>query len=276
MTTRIKTNITSSLSALSAFEATAEERAILAIPSLRGWFDAGEGIERESGFRWRDRISSRRATVLDTISPLVISGSNGRPALQMGYGSENFTGMERGALRTSSHYNLIGANGFTVISVTRVPTVASGESATLGGNVWSSRGPAAATTPGLNISGSTGRPTFRAGGATISNPGAFDARTGNWHVIRCMHNVSASSISIAIDRVRAVGSAAGAAVAPDSSIVNMLSPLIGCFLNSAGNAVATPFYGQMAAVLFFDAVLSAPQLAAVEGYLASKFGVTLV
>lgn len=274
MTTQIKVNAKSDIS-LPSFTATASEQAIREIPSLTGWFEAGFGVEPSNGFRWRDRVSNRNAVLLNTVKPLVVTGSNGKPALQTSYGSASFTGTERGVLRTNSHFNLLSSTGFTVISVTRVPTIASGESATLGGNVWSSYGASANTTPGLNISGVTGKPTFRAGNAIITNPAAFDARTGNWHVIRCVYNGTTDTINLNIDRTRATGTASSATSAPDESIPNMLSPLLGGFLASTG-VLSNPFYGQTAAIFFFDSVLDPTHIAAVEDYAASQFGVVLV
>jgi hypothetical protein len=272
-TTVVKTAFIPATAGVSFIPST-EEEAIQAIPSLRGWFEADSGIEAANGFRWRDRLSTRKATVLNSAPPLVVTGSHGRPAIQTSYGSVKFTGTERGAMRPPSEYALIGTSAFTVYSVTRVPTVASGESATLGGYVWSSRGPAGNNTPGLNISGSTGDPVFRAGGAVMSNPGALDLRDGLWHLVRCTW--TGSSITVAVDRNRQVTSASGATTAPDSTVANMLAPSFGCFINSATEGVTTPFYGQTSALLFFDAVPSSTERAAVEDYLAAKYGVTLV
>lgn len=273
--TRIKTSFATSAD-LPTYEATAAEKAILAIPSLTGWFEARHGISEKSGFRWRDRASTRAAAALQLQVPLIVTGTNGELCLQTGYGNAAFNTGDRGALRTSSHHELLSATGFTVFSVTRVPTVASGDSATLGGSVWSSRGPTGDTLPGLNISGSTGRPTFRSGGATIANPEGFDARTGNWHIMRCVHDVAAATIAVNIDRTRAVGSNTGASTAPSGALANGLAPTIGALYNTTINGVATPFYGQTAAMLFFSGVLTAAQISTVEDYLSDEFGVTLV
>jgi hypothetical protein len=273
-TTIIKSAQRSDLAAPSLV-ATEAEAAIFAISGLRGWWDASHGIQPGNGWRWRDRISARSAAVLEISSPLLVTASHGRPALQTGVGRPAFSGTNRGASRPQSEHALLGLDGCTVFSVTRVPTVASGESATLGGNVWSSRGAASASTPGLNISGSTGAPVFRAGGATISNPGGFDARDGAWHVMRCTWDRLAGVISTRIDRSRAVGSNTGASAALDPAVPNMQAPLFGAFLNTSG-VLSSPFYGQTSALMFFNAPLSDGNAATVENYLAARFGLTLV
>lgn len=273
-TTVIKTSHRSTLAAPSNI-ATTDEAAIFALPSLRGWWDASHGIQASNGWRWRDRISARSAAVLEISSPLLVTASHGRPALQTGYGRPEFTLTNRGASRPQSEFPLIGLDGFTVFSVTRVATVASGESASLGGNVWSSRGQGADTTPGLIISGSTGRPTFRAGGVIISNPDGFDARDGNWHVIRCTWNRLAGTISTRIDRSRAVGSNTGATAVLATAVPNMAAPVFGCSLTET-NVISNPFYGQTSSLTFFDTPLNDPDSAIVENYLAARFGLTLV
>jgi hypothetical protein len=274
-TTRIQAQKATPL-ALPTLNATLLEQGVADIASLADWYEADQMVY-QNGPRLRSRISSRYAEVLNLVPPLQVTGSHGQKALRMGYGKADYAGTERGAMRPDSGHNLLSTTGFTVLTVQRVPTVASGESATLGGYVWSSRGPSGNATPGLNISGSTGRPTFRAGGAVITNPGGFDARDGQWHITRCVWDFGASQLRLNIDRGRASGTANGAATPPDASIPHMLAPLIGGFLQADdANTFGTPFYGDWAAMLPFTSVLTAGELAAAENYLAAKYGITLV
>ena len=274
MNLNVKTGATSNDS-LDDFAATPDEQEILNIDGLTSWLDAGGDVIQKNGFRIRDKISNNLFTVRYLTPPVLTAGTNSKPCLQMGYGDSDFDGTDRGAIRPQFDVDMIAPSGFTVFSVVRVPTVASGDSATLGGYVWSSRGASSSETPGLNISGSTGRPIFRSGGATVSNPDGFDARDGEWHIIRNYHDLSTDTIGTNIDRDRADGTATGATVPPDSSVAGMLSPLIGGFLNTSG-VLSSPYYGQIASILFFNRALTAGEIATVENYLSSEFGVTLV
>lgn len=268
---RIKTPGVSSL-ALPTFSATIAEQAIA--DTLSAWWEADYGVDRSAGFRWRDRLQNLAATVLNRDAPPSVVASHGNPALQTGYGSPAFSGTNRGAVRAPSSAPLLGTSAFTVYSVTRVPTVASGESAIVGGNVWSSRGAAGNNTPGLNISGSTGDPVFRAGGVTTVNPGAADLRDGLWHLIRCELNGTADTITVAIDGAAQVASVGGATGTLDASIPNMLAPIIGGYLNSNGT-FSTPFYGQISAVLISNRVHTAGERSVIQSYLGTKYGISI-
>lgn len=253
------------------------EAAVAAIPSQRGWWEADSGYSSDLGGRWYDKRFGVGAYVYNALPP-VHEESGGLSRLRFGYSpGVAFAGTDRGALVPAIDHDLLSASGFTVVSVTRVPTVASGESATVGGNVWSSRGPSGNTLPGLNISGSTGRPVFRAGGAVMSNPSAVDLRDGTVHIIRCTYDAVAGTISINVDRGLISASSAGATTPPDTAQPGMLAPAIGASLSNADPpALSSPFYGQIYALLPFNAPLGAGGAAVVDGYLAAKYGVTLV
>jgi len=261
---------------LTNFTWTVSELGVVTIPALRAWWEADSGFAARNGGAWADRAGGVRADVLNLLPP-VLEVASGLTRLRFGYdGAAGFSGVDRGAMRPRSDRALLAVSGFTVVSVQRVATVASGESATLGGYVWSSRGVSGSQTPGLNISGATGQPVFRAGGQSLENPG-FDLRDGAPHIVRCSYNAAATQITVAVDRARASGTRSDAATAMDGTIPGMLAPLIGGFLNTdIPGVLSTPFYGQIYALLAFAAVLTAPQIVAVENYLAAKYNVTLV
>lgn len=254
---------------------TTDEQAIFNMASLTSWFDAESGLKPTGGFRWRDRKDGLVAAVLDKTRPLVVTGSHGKKALQMSYPT-GFSGVDRGALRLPATKNLLAASGFSVMVAVRVPTVASGESATLGGYVWASRGPTGNVTPKLIISGTTGQANFSAGGAIITNPG-FDLRSGNWHIIECVHDAAADTITVRIDGARAAQTTGGATTALDTSIIGMLAPNIGIFQQNDNSATrASPFYGQLSSLLTWNAALSSTDLLPARTYLAGRFGATLM
>lgn len=253
----------------------AGEIPVAAMASLAGWWEADAGFSSDLGGRWYDKRFANGAYTYAQLPP-VLEDISGVKRLRFGYASGvSFSGVDRGALMPSSDRDLLSATGFTVISVQRVALPA--ENTPVGGYVWSSRGPSGATLPGLNISGSTGDPVFRAGGVTISNASAVDLRDGNLHITRCTFDAAADTINVRADRGYINATVSGATTNPDTSQPGMLTPSIGAMISNADPQVLqTPFYGQLAAILFFNTVLDSTNAAIAENYLAAKYGITLV
>jgi hypothetical protein len=244
------------------------EAAIMALAPT-GWWEADSGIEQASGFRWTDRTALLRAAPRDTTAPVyVAAASHGKPALQQSYGRSSFTSTDRGALRLPTK-DYFSADGFTAISVVRVPTVASNEAgATVGGYPWACEGSATSSTPRVNISGSTGKPVCNGVGLTISNP-TGDMRDGAWHILSVVGDRVAGTLKVFVDKTRWTGTASGTGVAiPAGS----RSPVLGRFISAS----SAPFYGQSSAHLLFASALSDVNRNAAEAYLAGKYGATLI
>jgi hypothetical protein len=236
-----------------------------AIPGLTGWWEAPSGIEPVNGWRWRGRHAREWLHPRDNTLPLVVTASHGRNAIQQGYGSAAFTSVDRGALRMPTR-DYLSADAFTVVNVFRLGL--SGETGgTLGGHLWASEGAATDATPRLIISGTTGKPVFRAGGRAITNPPG-DFRDGLWHICVARFDRIAGTINVFVDRGASVSSNTGATTAVAAGSRN---PVIGRFVSAS----SSPFYGQQSAVMTFSTALSTGDRNAVEAYLAGLYGVTL-
>lgn len=244
------------------------ELAILRMPSLTCWLEVDSGLDRAGGWRWQMRNRMAQAIAMRPADPFLLTMPDGKLAIQSGYGASDYTGADRGSVRLPSTPDLLGETGWSVVTVLRVPTVASGESATVGGNIWACQGPADTSTPRLNISGSTGKPILNGGGKNWSNP-TGDLRDGAWHVNVSSLDTASGLLRNWVDHNRWIASVT-AATTPTPA--GRRVPDLHVFRNSN----AAPFYGQHRAFLTFNAQLSDADRLTVESYLAAKWGAALV
>lgn len=252
------------------FAMTDAELAVRSIPGLTGWWKAARFVKPVNGFRWASRLGLEPMIPYSALSPLMVTGSHGKPALRTGYGNPKFSGSDVGSLLSPTGLKLLSAAGWTVLCVYRAPTIASGEVTVQGGYLWAAMGPTGNVTPRLILSRTTGKTALTACGAAISNPPG-NVIDGLWHVTLSSHDAATNQLRVATDRTRYVSAITTATTpTPDSATAPLL-------LAQFKSTSTQPFSGDLAEILIFNRKITTQEEAvAVDNYLAPEYGLSLV
>lgn len=276
MTAVIPSNIDARGVALPARTFNPSLKSILGITGLTGLWEA-EDIDVTNGFRWKPKWGAAELVPYRNQPPVVVTGSHGKPAVQMGYGDAGFTSVERGAICVGESVQLLGSAGFTVVMAIRAATSAEA-GGTAGGYVMAARNeqganPETTVTPDntdtrLVIQSSSGFPRAYAGGATVQAP--VDVITAPaWFVAAFFFDDAGDTLGIRVN-----GGTTTASVAATGSIPaydGARSGLFGVF--NAANAL--PFYGQISAIATANRSLPLSDLRAIEARFGAAYGATV-
>lgn len=259
---------------------TAQERAVAAIASLTGWYEAEYQYCRAiqladpvSAFAWWPKKGKYPLRPLQNSRPPIVTGSHGKGAMQLGYASDGKTAATNGKLGTSISAPLMGVGVGTLMAVARTPS--SSESGNAPGGVFAGAyGPNGYDPPKMSIDGPAGGNTGNAivlGGGNYAADTSQDYRNGTWHVWTMLLDGPAGTLKLRKD---------GAQVAQHPSITSpnpatpgIRSVVVGGGYDSAAVSAFNAFVGQISALMVFNTVLGSGDLATAEGYLKSAYGI---
>lgn len=249
---------------------------ILGITGMTGLWEA-EDIDTTNGFRWKPKVGSAELTPYRNLPPLVVTGSHGKPAVQMGYGDANFASVERGALCVGESVALLGSAGFTMVMVIRAAS-SSESGGTVGGYVAAGRNAQGAnpettatpddTNPRLVLQSGSGFPRVYGGGASVQAP--IDVISSpSWFVVSVYFDDATDTLGIRVN-----GSTTAASVPATGSMPSFDASRSGIFgVLNASNAL--PFYGQISAIATANRSLSTADLRIIEARFGILYGVSV-
>lgn len=249
---------------------------ILGITGMTGLWEA-EDIDTANGLRLKPKLGAVELTPYRNLDPVVVTGSHGKPAVQMGYGGPGFDQTERGALCVGEGVSLFGTPGFTLVMAMRAASAAESGGG-VGGYLAAARNEQGAnpelmatpdsSDPRLVIQSASGFPRVYGGDASVQAP-VDVINSPNWFVVAAYFDDATDTLGIRLNggTTAATVTATGSMPAHDGS----KSAIFGIF--NAANAL--PFYGQISAIATANRSLSIADLRIIEQRFGILYGIAV-